>query len=184
MGSSPSTISSAVDDDARQFSHFPSKDIHEWSLSFKSEFPDGYITLPQLELIFRDFFPFGSHSRFSRRLFETINISQSDIIDFHELLIAYSILMKGSDHEKLRWIFRFYDLDGDGAVSRAEMTEVIGYVHEMTSYTLDVVLDVSGIVDEIFECLGNDRDYLDFDDFKSLSMKNEKIFKLLMLFSE
>ncbi|KAG5859890.1 Ca2+-binding protein [Encephalitozoon hellem] len=183
MGSGASTIPSNLEEDARQFSHFPSKDIQEWSSSFKSEYPDGCMTPDDLETIFRNFFPFGSPTNFSRRLFETINISQTAAIDFHELLIAYSILVKGSDHEKLRWIFRFYDKDNDGVVSKKEMVEVIQYLADMTSHTLDVSIDSEGIVDEIFASIDATKSFLTFEDFKTLSVRNEKLFKMLVPFS-
>lgn len=183
MGSGPSTIPGNVEEDARQFSHFPPKDIQEWSSSFKSEFPGGYMTPDDLEAIFRDFFPFGSPTNFSKRLFETINISQSAVIDFHELLIAYSILIKGSDHEKLRWIFRFYDKDNDGVVSKKEMAEVIQYLADMASHTLDISIDSEGIADEIFASVGTAKSFLTFEDFKTLSIRNEKLFKMLVPFS-
>lgn len=184
MGSGASTVSRELEDDARQFSHFPQKDIQEWSASFKDEFPSGYITLKDLEAMFKRFFPFGSPSNFSRRLFETINISQTAAIDFHELLIAYSILVKGSPHEKLRWIFRFYDTDNDGFISREEMTMVVQYLSDMTSSTLDTVLDVSGVVDEIFATLGDGRDSFNFEDFKTLAAKNDELFRMLTPFSD
>lgn len=184
MGSAASTIPAELEDEVRQFSHFPSKDIQEWSVSFKSEFSCGYITSKDLEVMFRNFFPFGSPANFSRRLFETINISQTATVDFHELLIAYSILVKGSNHEKLRWIFRFYDMDNDGLVSRAEMIQVAQYLIDMTSSTLEVVLDVEDVVGQIFGSLETERDSLTFEDFKSLATKNAELFKMLTLFSD
>ncbi|ADM11366.1 recoverin-like calcium-binding protein [Encephalitozoon intestinalis ATCC 50506] len=184
MGSGASTIPGDTEEDARQFSHFPSKDIQEWSSSFRSEYPGGLMTPKDLEEIFRSFFPFGSPTNFSRRLFETINIGQTTAIDFHELLIAYSILIKGSDHEKLRWIFRFYDKDNDGLVSKEEMVEVVQYLADMTSHTLDVSIDSEGIVEEIFTSVGGSKSFLTFEDFKALSTKNEKLFKMLTPFSE
>lgn len=184
MGSGVSTIPGDVEDDVRQFSHFPPRDIHEWSSSFRSEYPGGHMTQKDLEAVFRSFFPFGSPANFSRRLFETINISQTAAISFHELLIAYSILVKGSDHEKLRWMFRFYDKDNDGVVSRKEMEEVIQCLADMTSHTLDISIDSEGITKEVFDAVGADRAALTFEDFKALSLKNEELFKMLVLFSD
>ncbi|CAD25268.1 CALCIUM-BINDING PROTEIN OF THE RECOVERIN SUBFAMILY [Encephalitozoon cuniculi GB-M1] len=184
MGSGASTIPDNVEEDVRQFSHFPPRDIQEWSSSFRSEYPGGCMTLKDLEAMFRSFFPFGSPTNFSRRLFETINISQTETVDFHELLIAYSILVKGSDHEKLRWMFRFYDKDNDGVVSKEEMVEVVQCLADMTSHTLDISIDAEGIVSEIFASVESDRGFLTFEDFKTLSIRSEKLFKMLVPFSD
>lgn len=183
MGSATSTVPADLESESRQFSHFPAKDIQEWSTSFKSEFSCGYITSKDLENMFRRFFPFGSPADFSRRLFETINISQTMAIDFHELLIAYSILVKGSIHERLRWIFRFYDKDNDGSISRAEMQEVVQSLSDMTSHTLDCALNAEALVDEIFALFEN-RPLLTFEDFKTLATRNNSLFRMLTLFPE
>lgn len=35
-----------------------------------------------------------------------------------ELLVTLSTLLRGSVYERLRWAFRLYDVDGDGAITR------------------------------------------------------------------
>ncbi|KAM0671975.1 Ca2+-binding protein [Ordospora colligata] len=183
MGSSVSTMSEDMDSDLRQFSHFPTNDLHQWLVAFKKAYPTGYITAKNLEDMFRGYFPFGSPEAFSKRLFETINISESCAIDFHELMIAYSILVKGSDHERLRWIFRFYDTDGDGVVSRQEMLCVIQSIIEMTSKTLELGLDPSSVTENIFNSIDYSKNTLNFEDFKTLLVQNKKAFDMLIPFS-
>lgn len=100
--------------EVRKFSHFPASDVKEWSTYFTANYPDGCMTQADLEEIFLAFFPFGEVKKFCASLFQTINIGQTGKIDFNELLIAFSILAKGSSFEKRRWIFRFYDRDRDG----------------------------------------------------------------------
>jgi neuronal calcium sensor 1 len=180
MGSTASTL---PEDDIDKYSHFPSRDLQEWLGAFRREFSSGQMTCMDLEAVFREFFPFGSPQNFSRRLFETINISQSEAVDFNELLIAFSILMKGSTHEKLRWIFRFYDKDCDGLISKAEMAEVAQYLLEMTACTVDVEFDPKAVVDELFLALDNTKGYLTYDDLKDLAETNEKAFKMLTVFT-
>ena len=38
---------------------------------------------------------------------------------------------RGTVQEKLRWIFCLYDLNGDGYISKAEMTSVAGAIYDM-----------------------------------------------------
>ncbi len=172
-----------IDSDIRQFSHFPANDLHQWLVAFKKAYPAGHITAKNLESMFRGFFPFGSPESFSKRLFETINISESSAIDFHELMIAYSILVKGSDHERLRWIFRFYDTDGDGVVSKQEMLCVVQGIADMTSKTLELDLDPFSITENIFSSIGHSKNTLNFEDFKTLLANNKKAFDMLIPFS-
>ncbi|CAH2261296.1 jg21965 [Pararge aegeria aegeria] len=48
-----------------------------------------------------------------------------------ELLVTLSTLLRGSVYERLRWAFRLYDVDGDGAITRQELAEVVVAVHEL-----------------------------------------------------
>ncbi|CAK1597326.1 unnamed protein product [Parnassius mnemosyne] len=48
-----------------------------------------------------------------------------------ELLVMLSTLLRGSVYERLRWAFRLYDVDGDGAITRQELAEVVVAVHEL-----------------------------------------------------
>ena len=42
-----------------------------------------------------------------------------------------SVIGKGSFDEKLRWVFNLYDLNGDGNISRDEMTEIVTSLYDM-----------------------------------------------------
>jgi Ca2+-binding EF-hand superfamily protein len=42
-----------------------------------------------------------------------------------------STLSRGSLDEKLKWTFQLYDVNGDGFISREEMTEVMTSVYEL-----------------------------------------------------
>lgn len=50
---------------------------------------------------------------------------QDGVIDFREYVMAISMLIKGSAVQKLRWSFKLYDKDRDGAITRQEMLEIM-----------------------------------------------------------
>lgn len=50
---------------------------------------------------------------------------QDGVVDFREYVMAISMLIDGSAVEKLRWSFRLYDKDSDGAITREEMLEIM-----------------------------------------------------------
>ena len=39
--------------------------------------------------------------------------------------------MRGSVYERLRWTFKLYDLNGDGCISRNELSEIVQAIHEL-----------------------------------------------------
>jgi Ca2+-binding EF-hand superfamily protein len=47
------------------------------------------------------------------------------------MVSAVSSLTRGSTADKLRWIFRLYDVDCDGFISRQELRDVIVAVHRL-----------------------------------------------------
>jgi Ca2+-binding EF-hand superfamily protein len=48
-----------------------------------------------------------------------------------ELVLGVSSLSRGSVSDKLRWVFTLYDADGDGAISRQELRDVVSAVHRL-----------------------------------------------------
>ena len=39
-------------------------------------------------------------------------------------MVGLSVLINGSQEQKLEWTFHLYDLDGDGVISQEEMEDV------------------------------------------------------------
>ncbi|KAK2842113.1 hypothetical protein Q5P01_012313 [Channa striata] len=54
------------------------------------------------------------------------------VVDFREYVMAISMLIEGSAVEKLRWSFKLYDKDRDGAITREEMLEIMQAVYKMS----------------------------------------------------
>lgn len=50
---------------------------------------------------------------------------QDGVVDFREYVMAISMLIEGSAVEKLRWSFKLYDKDRDGAITKEEMLEIM-----------------------------------------------------------
>lgn len=65
-----------------------------------------------------------------------------------------SILSRGSTDEKLRWTFSLYDINGDGCITREEMTDIVTAVYELMGKFSDPNVDRSGVrqkVDQMFQ---------------------------------
>ena len=45
-------------------------------------------------------------------------------VSIRELLIAFSLSMKGTPREKLHWAFRLYDRDGSDSIEEEELEDV------------------------------------------------------------
>lgn len=65
-----------------------------------------------------------------------------------------SILSRGSLEEKLRWAFSLYDINGDGCITREEMTDIVTAIYELMGKLAEPSVDDDTIkdkVDRIFE---------------------------------
>lgn len=58
-----------------------------------------------------------------------INISFH--VYFQEFVLGLSTLSRGSVEEKLRWTFSLYDINGDGFITREEMTDIVTAIYEL-----------------------------------------------------
>ena len=54
-----------------------------------------------------------------------------------DFALGLSVLVKGSEEEKLRWTFNMYDLNGDGVITRDEMEDVVASVSSCLLLFLD-----------------------------------------------
>lgn len=73
---------------------------------------------------------------------------------FQDFVTGLSILSRGSIDEKLRWTFSLYDINGDGYITREEMTDIVTAVYELMGKFADPNLDHEGVrekVDRMFQ---------------------------------
>lgn len=76
------------------------------------------------------------------------------IFIFQDFVTGLSILSRGSIDEKLRWTFSLYDINGDGCITREEMTDIVTAVYELMGKFADPNLNREGVrekVDRMFQ---------------------------------
>ena len=60
--------------------------------------------------------------------------SQLILSIFQDFVVGLSVLVNGTQEEKLEWTFHLYDLDGDGVITREEMEDVAMSVSTICFY--------------------------------------------------
>lgn len=58
-----------------------------------------------------------------------------------EFVTGLSILSRGTLEEKLRWTFSLYDINGDGYITKEEMTEIVNAVYDLMGRIVDPSAD-------------------------------------------
>lgn len=72
---------------------------------------------------------------------------------FQDFLNILSKVSRGSVEEKLQWVFGLYDLNGDGLITKTEMTDVVTSIYEMLGKATQPLVEDNSAkehVDKIF----------------------------------
>ncbi|KOX80975.1 Kv channel-interacting protein 4 [Melipona quadrifasciata] len=129
---------------------------------FKAECPTGVVREETFKCIYSQFFPQGANtSQYAHYVFNTLDQDHSGILSFEDFVTGLSILSRGSIDEKLRWTFSLYDINGDGCITREEMTDIVTAVYELMGKFADPNLDHEGVrekVDRIFQKMDGNKD--------------------------
>lgn len=124
--------------------------------SFIRDCPNGVLKQADLLEIYKQFFPFGDPSAFCEHVFRLYDSKGDGVLDFGEYIRALSITSRGRLEEKIQWAFRFYDIDGDGRISREDMLVVVEAIYRMMGSMVEVGEDEATPakrVDKIFSLM-------------------------------
>ncbi|TKS73291.1 Guanylyl cyclase inhibitory protein [Collichthys lucidus] len=107
-------------------------ELYEWFRKFINECPSGLITLHEFQRHFCNGTVGSESAEYAEQIFRTLDNNGDGVVDFREYVMAISMLIEGSAVEKLRWSFKLYDKDRDGAITKEEMLEIMQAVYKMS----------------------------------------------------
>ncbi|XP_067856114.1 guanylyl cyclase inhibitory protein [Heptranchias perlo] len=107
-------------------------ELHVWYRKFIKECPSGVIALHEFRRHFCDGTVGPGSSEYAEQIFRTLDDNRDGAVDYQEYVTAVSLLIQGTPEEKLRWSFKLYDKDKDGAISRSEMLEIMQTIYKMS----------------------------------------------------
>ena len=82
---------------------------------------------------------------------------------FQDFVTSLSVIARGTLDDKLRWTFSLYDIDGDGVISKSEMTSIVSSIYGLMGRYASPAVSISTIrqhVDGIFEACNSFRSSL------------------------
>ncbi|XP_047451480.1 guanylyl cyclase inhibitory protein [Mugil cephalus] len=106
-------------------------ELYQWFRKFINECPSGLITLHEFKRHFCDGTVGSESAEYAEQIFRTLDNNEDGVVDFREYVMAISMLIEGSAVQKLRWSFKLYDKDKDGAITKEEMLEIMEAVYKM-----------------------------------------------------
>ncbi|KAI9560870.1 hypothetical protein GHT06_011824 [Daphnia sinensis] len=91
---------------------FTRKEVRQFYRTLKQECPLGVVTEETLRDAYHRLFPNGNVGLYVKHVFRTLDTQGNGKITFTQLLVFLSTISKGTHLDRLKWIFRLYDLDG------------------------------------------------------------------------
>lgn len=138
---------------------FTKEEIKNMYRGFKQECPGGIVQEDTFKEIYAKFFPHGNSALYAHHVFKAFDTNRNGSISFRDMLVSLSTLLRGTTHEKLRWTFTLYDLNGDGFITKQEVLNVMVAVHDLMGFHGTPMREVvEPNVDEIFNRLDTNRD--------------------------
>merc|ERR1712241_1203759 len=104
--------------------NFTEDDIKNLVKTFKMEFPHGNINKRGTIEAIRKVFPRYDADCVMKNIFEIFDTLNTGKVNQDEILWVFSMAMNGTVQEKLQWLFKLYDKDGNREISQEEMEDV------------------------------------------------------------
>ncbi|XP_017851883.1 Kv channel-interacting protein 4 isoform X1 [Drosophila busckii] len=169
---------------ATRFSEDEIKRIYR---GFKAECPTGVVKEDTFKVIYSQFFPQGANpTLYAHYVFNTLDQDHSGIVSFEDFVQGLSILSRGSVEEKLRWTFSLYDINGDGFITREEMTDIVTAIYELMGRLPDECPEeekIKGKVEHIFQKMDINRDgVVTMEEFLEACRNDEAISRSMSVF--
>lgn len=126
MGNSKSgSLSKDILEELQGNTEFTAEELRAWYQSFRKECPRGRITRQQFQSIYAKFFPDSDPKAYAEHVFRSFDANSDGTLDFKEYVIALHMTTAGKPNQKLEWAFSLYDVDGNGAISKNEVLEIV-----------------------------------------------------------
>ncbi|XP_063221287.1 Kv channel-interacting protein 1-like [Bacillus rossius redtenbacheri] len=154
---------------------------------FKAECPTGVVREETFKGIYSQFFPKGANtSQYAHYVFNTLDQDHSGLLSFEDFVQGLSVLSRGSLEEKLRWTFSLYDINGDGCITKEEMTEIVSAIYDLMGKLAEPSVDDGTVrekVDRIFQKMDINKDgVVTLEEFLDCCMSDEDIARSMAVF--
>ena len=126
MGNSKSgALSKEILEELQLNTKFTEEELCAWYQSFLKDCPSGRITRQEFQSIYAKFFPEADPKAYAQHVFRSFDANSDGTLDFKEYVIALHMTSVGKTNQKLEWAFSLYDVDGNGAISKNEVLEIV-----------------------------------------------------------
>ena len=91
--------------------------------------PKGDLNKKHFCAMYRKLCPTRDPRRFVETVFRAFDTNNDGLITFNEFLFAISSSCFGTVEEKLEWVFKLVDLDGNGVIGKHELIKIVEQIY-------------------------------------------------------
>ena len=145
-------------------SHFKKRQIKKYHNQFMKVATTGSLTRAQFVTLYNTISDCYNADLLAEHMFRVFATKNNYSIDFDEFLACLSVTTRGTLSEQIEWIFRLYDIDGDGFIVMSEITGIMQAAN--INQTSSNLLRLFKKMDK------NDDGKLSFEEFSSESLND------------
>ena len=121
-------------------------------------------------------------SKMEKHVFRMYDSDNDGFINFEEFLCVFHIMSDGSNEHVLRKVFRVFDVNGDGRISKKELTSLVKDLYSLLKRNTSVVAPQDTLADDAFEEMDKDGDgQVTEDEFIQSCLEQRDFSKMLAL---
>ncbi|KAI1305786.1 Kv channel-interacting protein 4 [Halotydeus destructor] len=166
---------------------FSRRELQLMYRGFKQDCPTGLVKEETFKSIYAQFFPRGADSsQYAHYVFNTFDPDRTGGVTFTDFVVGLSVLARGSVQDKLRWAFSLYDLNGDGVLTKDELTKIVNAIYDLMGRVdwFSDDLTTRDHVDKVFQKLDvNKNGEITMEEFLDTCLKDETITRSLAVFN-
>ena len=154
------------------------EDIQTRFEQFCVQHPDGKIPKDDFKSTLQTCYSGCDIKKIDEYMYRMYDKDRDGFIDFKEFTVCLYMLSSGSPEEKLRQIFKVFDINNDGVISQLEMTKLVREMYNLIDRPSHV--NPISFAKQIFNEMDTDHDgEVSEEDFISACLNDEKYSSLL-----
>ena len=162
--------------------NFSKQELQQFHEIFLTLYPDGKVTVEGLTKAFKKCFPFGDSSKLATLAFNWYDENKDGYADFKELFHLMSVLAHGTAEEKFHLVFKLFDQDSDGSITRDELHDFYDSIFNLLDNGIKRPED-NAVKKVLDHCDKNLDGNISFEEFKSDTEVSAEIMHLQTFYS-
>ncbi|XP_016159072.1 PREDICTED: calsenilin isoform X1 [Ficedula albicollis] len=120
-------------------------------------------------------------SSYAHFLFDAFDADRNGALCFQDFAVGLSVLLRGTEQQKLKWTFDLYDVNKDGYVTKEDMLEIMKSIYAMMGRCTEPALGASAPAQHVelfFQKMDRNRDgVVTFEEFLATCQETNKKLK-------